>query len=511
MILARQFVPMPRIRVESLIAAFPKLLDASTQHTFIETDDVRYVYQPLETLYLVLVTNKASNIMEDLETLQILSKLVPEYCSGTSEEAVLEHSFELIHAIDEILSLGHKEHVSLQQIRTFLEMDSHEEKLHQIIMESKMNEARDEARRKAEEIDKQKARMKDMLNKDSSGFGSDSMGSSSPPFSNPYTNSSSLSDTPSYANVHSTSSTTTTTRDAQPKTKRKPIKGMKIRKAQAADDFASAFAQEENLPAVVDEPVDVKHEYKAKAPEPHSAASGVDVSVAVKEYLQLVVDDDSEIKKFEVKGEVKLTVNNPLDNRCVLNLSCPNQLRSKTPSKVDQGRWADNNQIALSNDNSTWAVGASKAATIIRWRQTIDDPDLAPLLFTVWADEDGDGTVMTVEFQHQHPHLTMENVTVSIPCPNDPEVRDCTEGAEHDGDSLVWTIPLVEVNTTGNLEFFCPGVEAADLHPININFECNNSYSGIDVASVDAREDGDIPSFECVSSLVSTRYQIAAQ
>jgi hypothetical protein len=32
------------------------------------------VYQPIEALFLLLVTNKASNIVEDLETLRLLSK-----------------------------------------------------------------------------------------------------------------------------------------------------------------------------------------------------------------------------------------------------------------------------------------------------------------------------------------------------------------------------------------------------------------------------------------------------
>ena len=49
------------------------------------------------------------------------------------EEAdIIENAFQIIFAFDEIVALGYRESVNLAQIRTFVEMDSHEEKVYQV-------------------------------------------------------------------------------------------------------------------------------------------------------------------------------------------------------------------------------------------------------------------------------------------------------------------------------------------------------------------------------------------
>lgn len=80
-ILARQFVDVSRTRIESLLSAFPRLLETAvnSQVTFIDADTVRYVYQPLEEFYLVLVTTTTSNIVEDLATLQLMRRLISDH------------------------------------------------------------------------------------------------------------------------------------------------------------------------------------------------------------------------------------------------------------------------------------------------------------------------------------------------------------------------------------------------------------------------------------------------
>merc|ERR1711992_157242 len=112
-IISRQFVEMTRSRIEGLLAAFPKLMSTGVQHTFVETESVRYVYQPLEKLYMLLITTKASNILEDLETLRLFARVIPEYSRSMEEADILENAFQIIFAFDETVALGYRESVNL--------------------------------------------------------------------------------------------------------------------------------------------------------------------------------------------------------------------------------------------------------------------------------------------------------------------------------------------------------------------------------------------------------------
>jgi hypothetical protein len=124
---------MPRSRVEALLASFPKLADSSTQHTTVEQDNVRFVYQPLDELYMVLITNRQSNILQDIDSLHLFAQVVTSTCKTLDEREILRNAYELLSAFDELVTLGYRENLTISQIKTFLEMESHEERIQEII------------------------------------------------------------------------------------------------------------------------------------------------------------------------------------------------------------------------------------------------------------------------------------------------------------------------------------------------------------------------------------------
>ena len=124
---------MQRSRIEALLASFPKLADTGTQHTTVEQDNVRFVYQPLDELYMVLITNRQSNILQDIDSLHLFAQVVTSTCKTLDEREILKNAYELLSAFDELVTLGYRENLTIGQIKTFLEMESHEERIQEII------------------------------------------------------------------------------------------------------------------------------------------------------------------------------------------------------------------------------------------------------------------------------------------------------------------------------------------------------------------------------------------
>lgn len=163
-LLSRQFVDITRGQIEGFLSSFTNLVDSSRQHSFVENESVRFIYQPIDSIYLVLVTTKDSNIVDNLETLRLLHKVVNHYCPfGLDEGLILKNSFDIILACDDVISFGHRESVTLNQLLTYADMESAEEKLYREKLKAQMQEAKEIAKLKRKELDKKHAMDKKKL------------------------------------------------------------------------------------------------------------------------------------------------------------------------------------------------------------------------------------------------------------------------------------------------------------------------------------------------------------
>lgn len=105
---------------------------------------------------MVLITNRQSNILQDIDSLHLFAQVVTSICKKMDEREISRNAFELLSAFDELVTFGYRENLSLSQIKTFLEMESHEERIQEIIARNKELEASEERKRKAKQLEMQR-------------------------------------------------------------------------------------------------------------------------------------------------------------------------------------------------------------------------------------------------------------------------------------------------------------------------------------------------------------------
>lgn len=158
---ARQYCEMSKAKVEALYIAFSRLITKGKQHTIIETEKVRYIYQAINDFYCVLVTDKHSNILEDIKTLRLFVGAINEFASSgrqglINEEGLTQSRFDLLFVFDEIVSMGVRQIDDLTQLRTVMTMKSEEEKAFMDNLTKKEREAKAKAAEKSKELDQKR-------------------------------------------------------------------------------------------------------------------------------------------------------------------------------------------------------------------------------------------------------------------------------------------------------------------------------------------------------------------
>ncbi|KAI1859976.1 uncharacterized protein JN550_011787 [Neoarthrinium moseri] len=498
-VLSRQFREMPRSRIEALLASFPKLADTGTQHTTVEQDNVRFVYQPLDELYMVLITNRQSNILQDIDSLHLFAQVVTSTCKSLDEREILRNAYELLSAFDELVTLGYRENLTISQIKTFLEMESHEERIQEIIARNKELEATEERKRKAKQLEMQR--------KESARSGR--AGVPRTPVYPTYTPPSRPTPTDTYdsyeAEKNKTSLKTTTMKG----------KGMQLgKKSKTTDMFERVrgdMGQE-----VDDSPlVPVAAPTPAAEPAAPRASTGLDrdaIHVTVNEAISAKLSKEGSVNSLSVTGDLTLRISDLSFTKVKLALSATpsHGVQFRTHPNVDKAAFNSSKTIQMSNAARGFPV--NNAVGVLRWRASpkVDDPSAVPIQFTVWVNKGSDGTYgLTVEYE-----LTggeeLRDVSVNIPyATSEPSVSSFDATCDVSGDSLEWSIGTVTADEpSGSFEFEAQADSEEEFFPMQVRFSKTSPFIDVDVLSVALVEENEEVTFSKDIKSVADSYVV---
>ncbi|KAI5212506.1 hypothetical protein E4T38_00518 [Aureobasidium subglaciale] len=471
-VLSRQFREMQRSRIEGLLASFPKLADSGTQHTTVEQDNVRFVYQPLDELYMVLITNRQSNILQDIDSLHLFAQVVTSICRSLDEREILRNAFELLSAFDELVTLGYRENLTLSQIKTFLDMESHEERIQDIISRNKELEATEERKRKAKQLEMQR--------KEATRSGRANMPSapSYPTYTPPPTQPA-VTDTYDSYNAEKNKSF----QKGLPSRSKGMQLGKKTKTTSMFEQVRGDLGPEAEAPLIPAAPA-ASAPVQAAAPAVSSDREGLHITVA--ETVSAKLSREGSLESFEVKGDLQLRITDPSLTQVQLALALGDTRGAQLNShpKVDKATFKNDKIIQLTDTSKGFP--ANNSIGVMRWRLAAKAEDISdpPITFTAWVNETGSGTYnITLEYE-----LTggdaLNDVTVSIPYQtSEPSVSSFDAVYEVSGDSVDWTIGDVDdTNATGSFEFEAQAESEAEFFPMNIRFAKTRPYVEVDMA-----------------------------
>ncbi|KAH7650436.1 delta-COP [Cryptosporidium bovis] len=515
-LVSRQFVEMSRGDIEGYLNTFMKRIEQfclSNEYTFIELENVRYVYQALDSIYLILMTPLNSNIIEDMDTLRLFCQVLYDCCDNPpplTEELIATNCFDIIFAFDEIISFGYKESVNLSQIKISLEMESQEEKLHKMIRQNKENEEKERRRHIANKLDKERSVHESYNNSvnsliqmnnnnivksslsgiaafaESVGVGkfAQSVGiSSNKLIINDKLNSNVKLDSSVTKNMQFTlnSSTTDNTHSFNA-----PSKGMYIGKKKPVELISESASTIGNL-GLSDsgKKTDIKN-YPLK-----STSLDEDLYSIVEEKVEFILSSDGEIQsKLDIQGTFQITIEN--DEFPEYSIIEDRRFQFRTHPNLSKEKYQKNGTLALKEGLKS-SLPKKTPIPLVKWRliPNTDSRFELPFSFSCWPLGATDGTIsIAIEIESLQ---TIFEINVHIPIDNASVKQISTGNFDMKNGSYFWSITKLDPGEVATLEFTS---EESNFLPIDLSL-----FSEKVLCDLEVKKNNKVTKPKCTSAM----------
>lgn len=365
---------------------------------------------------------------------------------------------------------GYREPINLQQIRSNLEMESHEERLHNMIKQSKVESAKDQARA-AESTIRSARRDSGMV-----GIGGGQGGM--PDFGGPE------------SSFHQDVSVPTFTPSAvtppvAPQQRAPAVKGMSLMSAGGKNkSLEDALYKEDKLTQVVASTVPVGA--GEVAPQPIIQHP---VMIQLSEKVSCRTTRDGTVENFTIQGSLTLTASDEDAAKCCVQLSGNKSdiFSYKTRPEINKGVYESQNLLQLKDANKGFPSG--RPTGILKWTHASTNEDIVPIKINCWPEEEARGQmIVSIEYSVEQ-NIVLHDVRIRIPLGTAemPKINSIDGTHKHfprEGE-LVWEVDLIDSNNNnGSLEFTVAQRDADAFFPITVDFSSPQLFSGVEVGSV---------------------------
>lgn len=485
LLIARQFTHENRDQIEGHLSAFPKLVQ-SAGHTYIDTESIRFVFQELSNMYIVIVASKDSNIVTDLETLNLFVDVTRNTVGELSEENIISHGLDLIFAYDECVFDGFKQNYTIHDINKFLQMESAEEAEFERQRQMKEMRAAQELKQKLAEFDKAKQGDKSGLPGIISQFTHQAQ-----TFQNPIPQVqievAPQSNAPSYQT--------------------RPTKqGMSLSKARNTRNSSKAkqVMEAEGLHV---EPEVVVDETPVIQPG---------LNLLLQERYNADLSESGLIHELSVEGRLIAVASKRMSSIIQISGDLKTPLFKYKVMDKDSGAnkmW--NQEKQLQYDNTSGKYTPNSEITLLCWRAVSKDENFLPISISCWIPQRTKATcTVDIEVELKNENMTFDEVVLSIPLetPHSIKISQCDgdyEVFERDG-YLKWTlVPLDSNNTRCELEFTVGACDESSFYPISVSFSSPCTLCEIDVSNVIPSGGDEAPEFHVKKICNANKFRIA--
>lgn len=521
-LLSRQFRDISKDRVTELLSNFQGLVaKSSSQHTFVEDEHVRYVYKPFDDYYIILITNRQSNIIQDLDTLKLFSQSMNTYLSSFDENEIFENAFEILSSFDEVITMGYKENLSISQINTYLSMESHEEKIQEIIERNKEFEAAEERKRRAKEISRKEQERKmgvSPMGLDATRF----QASNDPNISNAYNSYySQASAAAQQSYLQSQQNAVSPEQVASIGTEVSSSLGLGGRgmKLGGKKSLGSHLQPTKQAPAPA-------ASFQIEEPE-KPANNGI--LVCVKEVVSAEISREGNVSSSELKGSLELRVNDKNLAHAIIRLASHVDVKDKafqfkTHPNIDKNMFLSSGVIGLRDQKKAFPFNDQSLA-VLRWRKVggADDNSLVPLGVSSWVSPSDSNTGMfdvTLEIEtNENYENPLNDVRFCIPVYTEnvhinDDFNDLGASIESvdDENGIIVKIETIAPGTTAAVGLALEAEYEDALFPMTVHFSNHaalSSFSKVEVADViSTSEEASQLQFDTISSIRTDDYTI---